>query len=106
MARIARRRRGGLALAGRARFGYGGGFTMRTLPLLAGLVLLAACGNMEPLQPKAGQGMPAKPAMAARAPTTDELLTPPPNARPSRQDDGLRRSEEREDDPFDLPPTG
>jgi hypothetical protein len=50
--------------------------------------------------------MPAKPAMAARAPTTDELLTPPPQARPARQDDGLRRSEEREDDPFDLPPTG
>jgi hypothetical protein len=44
--------------------------------------------------------------MAARAPTTDELLTPPPHARPARQDDGLRRSEEREDDPFDLPPTG
>ena len=36
----------------------------------------------------------------------EELLTPPPNARPARQDDGLRRSEEREDDPFDLPPTG
>ena len=42
----------------------------------------------------------------AAAATTDELLTPPPHARPARQDDGLRRSEEREDDPFDLPPTG
>lgn len=93
-------------MAARARFGYGGGVTMRSLLLLPGLALLAACGNMEPLQPKAGEGMPAKPAMAARAPTTDELLTPPPNARPARQDDGLRRSEEREDDPFDLPPTG
>ncbi|MEO7827367.1 MAG: hypothetical protein ABIR60_09525 [Allosphingosinicella sp.] len=73
------------------------------LPLCA---LIAACGNLEPLQPKAGQSMPAKPAMAVRAPTTDELLTPPPIARPARQDDGLRRSEERADDPFDLPPTG
>ncbi len=79
---------------------------MRSLLLLPGLVLIAACGNMEPLQPKAGQGMPAKPAMAARAPTTEELLTPPAEARPERQDDGLRRSEERADDPFDLPPTG
>jgi hypothetical protein len=79
---------------------------MRPLLLLPGLLLVAACGNMEPLQPKAGEGMPAKPAMAARAPTTEELLTPPSNARPARQDDGLRRSEEREDDPFDLPPTG
>ena len=95
-----------MALAGRARFGYGGGVTMRVLIPLIALVGLAACGNMEPLQPKAGQGMPVKPAMAVRAATTDELLTPPANARPARQDDGLRRSEEREDDPFDLPPTG
>jgi len=93
-------------LAGRARLGYGGGVAMRLLLLLPGLALLAACGNMEPLQPKTAQAVPPKPAMAARAPTTEELLTPPPNARPARQDDGLRRSEEREDDPFDLPPTG
>lgn len=93
-------------MAGRARFGYGGGVTMRALLPLFAVVLLAACGNMEPLRPQAGEGMPVKPAMAAKAPTTDELLTPPPNARPARQDDGLRRSEEREDDPFDLPPTG
>ena len=79
---------------------------MRILALLPFLALLAACGNMEPLQPAAGEGMPARPATASRAPTTDELLTPPPHARPVRQDDGLRRSEEREDDPFDLPPTG
>jgi hypothetical protein len=95
-----------LALAGRARFGYGGGIAMRLLLLLAGLALLAACGNVEPLQPRPGQAMPPKPALAVRAPSTEELLTPPPNARPARQDDGLRRSEEREDDPFDLPPTG
>ena len=79
---------------------------MRLLLSLPALALLAACGNMEPLQPKTGQAMPPKPAMAARAPTTEELLTPPPDARPARQDDGLRRSEERSDDPFDLPPTG
>jgi hypothetical protein len=80
---------------------------MRPLLLLPGLALLAAaCGNMEPLRPKAGEAMPPRPAMAARTPTTEELLTPPSNARPVRQDDGLRRSEEREDDPFDLPPTG
>ncbi|MFL6846417.1 MAG: hypothetical protein ACJ8ER_16240 [Allosphingosinicella sp.] len=78
---------------------------MRALLLLAIPLLLAACGNMEPLRPKSADSMPPKPAMAARAPTTQELLTPPPIARPARQDDGLRRSEEREDDPFDLPPT-
>jgi hypothetical protein len=93
-------------LAGPVRFGYGSRIIMRLFLALFGLALLAACGNMEPLQPRAGEGMPAKPAMAARAPTTDELLTPPPIARPRLQDDSLRRSEERQDDPFDLPPTG
>jgi len=91
-------------LAVRFRFGYVA-VDMRVLLLLPAFALLAACGNMEPLQPRAGEGMPVKPAMAARAPTADELLTTPPQARPARQDDGLRRSEEREDDPFDLPPT-
>jgi hypothetical protein len=93
-------------LAAPVRLRYGGGDIMRILLLLPALALLAACGNMEPLQPKAGAGLPAKPAMAARAPTTDELLTLPPHAAPPRQDDGLRRSEERQDDAFDLPPTG
>lgn len=93
-------------MAGRVRFGYGGGVTMRLPLLFPGFALIAACGNMEPLQPRTGQAMPPKPEMAVRAPTTEELLTPPSNARPARQDDGLRRSEEREDDPFDLPPTG
>jgi hypothetical protein len=36
--------------------------------------------------------------------TTDELLAPPPVGRPGRVDELLRRSEEREDDRFDLPP--
>jgi hypothetical protein len=49
--------------------------------------------------------MPVAPAMAARAPTTEELLTPPPIARPQRVDEVLRRSEVREDDRFDLPPS-
>jgi hypothetical protein len=77
---------------------------MRILVILLALAT-GACGSVEPLQPKTGAAMPPKPALAAKAPTTDELLTPPPIARPERQDDGLRRSEEREDDPFDLPPT-
>lgn len=93
-------------MAARAGLGYGGAFTMRHVLLLSGLALLAACGSVEPLRPKSVEATPPKPEMAARAPTTEELLTPPANARPARQDDGLRRSEEREDDPFDLPPTG
>jgi hypothetical protein len=67
--------------------------------------MLVACGAREPLMPQSGEMMPPKPALAPEAPTTEELLTPPPIARPERQDDSLRRSEEREDDPFDLPPS-
>ena len=65
----------------------------------------AACGKVETLRPAAGESLPQKPAQAARAPTADELLTPPPIARPSRTSNTLRRSEEREDDRFDLPPS-
>jgi hypothetical protein len=73
--------------------------------LLLAVLPLAACGKVEPLRPAAGAGTPPAPAQSARAPTTEEMLTPPPIARPLRQEDTLRRSEEREDDPFDLPPT-
>jgi hypothetical protein len=73
--------------------------------VLALVLLAAACGKVEPLRPAAGEALPPKPAAAARAPSTDELLTPPPIARPTRTEDTLRRSEEREDDRFDLPPS-
>ena len=71
---------------------------------VATALLLAACGLREPLQPPPGQSLPVAPAMARRAPTTEEMLIPPSVARPERVDELLRRSEEREDDRFDLPP--
>ena len=77
---------------------------IRLVTVAALLAPLAGCGGREPLRPVAGEQMPPAPAMAPRAPTTDELLTPPPIARPERVDETLRRSEEREDDRFDLPP--
>jgi uncharacterized lipoprotein YmbA len=73
--------------------------------VLAAALLVAACGGRQPLMPAAGEQMPVAPAMASRAPTTDELLTPPPVARPDRVDETLRRSQAREDDRFDLPPS-
>ena len=72
---------------------------------IAAALLLAACGGREPLRPAAGEQMPVAPALASRPPTTDELLTPPPITRPDRVDETLRRSEERQDDRFDLPPS-
>ena len=77
---------------------------MRIFAAAAALALLAGCGGREPLRPRPGESLPVAPAMAARAPTTDELLTPPPIARPERTDELLRRSQPREDDRFDLPP--
>ena len=74
--------------------------------VLAAILLLAACGSREPLRPPAGESLPVAPAMAQRAPTVDEMLEPTPIARPERVDELLRRSEEREDDRFDLPPRG
>lgn len=75
-------------------------------PALALALLLAACGSREPLRPAPGDSFPVAPAMATRTPTVDEMLEPTPIARPERVDELLRRSEEREDDRFDLPPPG
>jgi hypothetical protein len=77
---------------------------MKRIGLVALVLALAGCGMREPLRPAEGQAMPPAPAMASRAMTTDELMAPPPVARPGRVDELLRRSEEREDDRFDLPP--
>lgn len=73
---------------------------------IGGGLLLVACGDREPLQPAQGEGMPVAPAMAQSEPTTDDLLEPTTQQRPERVDELLRRSQEREDDPFDLPPPG
>lgn len=75
--------------------------------ILAGLVLtaaLAACGNKASLSPKAGANLPVAPYGREVQPTADELLEAPPLAMPERSVELRRRSEERQDDPFDLPP--
>lgn len=77
---------------------------MKHFAILA-LLALAACGKQEDLKPLPGHSLPQKPATAKAAPTTDELLTPGAEARPERNMEQIRRSEERKDDPFDLPPT-
>jgi hypothetical protein len=77
---------------------------MRRATIALFALALGGCGLEQPLQPPQGSQMPPAPAMAARAPTVDEMLTAPPIARPERIDELLRRSEEREDDRFALPP--
>ena len=78
---------------------------IRYTGLAAALLLpLAACGDRQELRPAPGQSMPVAPAMAAKTPTIAELLEAPPIARPERVNELLKRSEERREDRFDLPP--
>lgn len=76
------------------------------LGVLIAAQALAGCGKAEELQPAVGRSLPVKPAAAATVPTANVLLSLPAQARPERVDEPLRRSEEREADPFDLPPPG
>ena len=76
----------------------------RNMIALAAALLLAACGVRAPLEPAPGESLPVAPETAARAPTPEELLERPTIARPARVDELITRSEEREEDRFELPP--
>ena len=78
----------------------------RHLAPLALLLLLAGCGAQRDLQPVAGAELPPAPYGRADRPTAEELLEPTPEAQPVRTVELRQQSEEREDDPFDLPPEG
>lgn len=71
---------------------------------LALVLALAGCGQKEDLKPTAGRQLPVAPYGREDRPTAEALLTPPPQAAPERSVELRKRSEEREDDPFDLPP--
>jgi hypothetical protein len=77
---------------------------MRTAAALFASVLLAACGTASPLTPPEGAKAPAAPYGAAATPSAEELLRREALAAPERSVELRRRSEERQDDPFDLPP--
>jgi hypothetical protein len=68
------------------------------------LPALAACGSVRDLKPAAGHELPPAPYGRADRPTANELLQPSSQAVPIRSEELRRQSEEREDDPFDLPP--
>jgi hypothetical protein len=65
---------------------------------------LAGCGSRTDLTPQAGHQLPVAPYGRADRPTTAELLARPPQLAPERTVELRRKSEERADDPFDLPP--
>ncbi|HWK36628.1 LPS translocon maturation chaperone LptM [Sphingomonas sp.] len=66
--------------------------------------LLAGCGARGDLKPPPGEMLPVKPYGAPATPTPADLLKPGAQARPDRSDELLKNSEERGQDPFDLPP--
>ena len=72
--------------------------------LTLGALALASCGARRELAPRAGQALPPTPYGRSDRPTADVLLIPPVQAKPERNVELRRRSEERIDDPFDLSP--
>lgn len=72
--------------------------------VIAAVAALASCGRQAELKPAPGHALPVKPLMARATPTVEDLLTPPPYARPDRVDELVKRSQPRPQDPFDLPP--
>lgn len=77
---------------------------MRLLVIGLAAAALAACGARAPLKPLEGSSLPIAPHGANQPPDAEELLEPEALAAPERSVELRRRSEEREDDPFDLPP--
>ena len=75
----------------------------RALPVLL-LLMLAACGSQKDLRPPPGAMLPPPPYGRTDSPTAAELLELSPQAAPRRNVELRQQSEEREDDPFDLPP--
>ena len=78
---------------------------MRRLVLASMILALAACGQKADLKPKAGQAMPGAPYGRGDKPTAEELLKLTSQAAPERSVELRKRSEERSQDPFDLPPS-
>ncbi|WEK47575.1 MAG: hypothetical protein P0Y56_04580 [Candidatus Andeanibacterium colombiense] len=76
----------------------------RQIAAAAMLILLSACGQTADLKPETGRALPAAPYGRADQPTAEELVAPVPQAAPERSVELLTRSQERPNDPFDLPP--
>ncbi|WP_374411141.1 hypothetical protein [Novosphingobium colocasiae] len=80
------------------------GKSIATVLLLATAIGLSACGQRKDLALKPGMKAPPAPYGRSAALNPAEALAPPTVAIPERSTELRTRSEEREDDPFDLPP--
>ena len=68
------------------------------------VMALGACGSRVALTPASGHMLPVAPTGRDDRPSAEELLARSPQAAPERSVELRKRSEERADDPFDLPP--
>lgn len=72
--------------------------------IVAAVLAVAGCGRVADLEPAPGHHMPIKSELARDTPTYEQLMKAPPQARPDRVDELVKRSEPRPNDPFELPP--
>ncbi len=78
---------------------------MRVVAALAIVLALSACGARRDLKPAAGKALPVAPYGREEPRSPEALLAPTVQAAPERTVELRQRSEERADDPFDLPPS-
>lgn len=78
--------------------------TRKLAVLIALSIALSACGGRQALKPQPGGGTPPIPRGASEAPTAQQLMESTTQARPERNAELLRQSDQRQDDPFELPP--
>ena len=74
--------------------------------LLIAVAALYGCGQTAELKPRAGGELPVAPYGRGDRPSPSKLLEPNPQASPVRNVELRQKSENRQDDPFDLPPEG
>lgn len=65
---------------------------------------MAGCGKVGDLEPRMANDLPPNAYGQTSPQTAKALTTPSVQARPGRTDELLKRSDRREDDPFDIPP--
>ncbi len=78
---------------------------MRVVAALAIVLALSGCGVRRDLKRAAGKALPGAPYGREEPRDANALLAPTVQAAPARTVELRQRSEERADDPFDLPPT-
>lgn len=66
---------------------------------------LSACGQRADLKPQVGETLPPAPYGRDVQPKAEAMLKTTPQAAPERSVELRKSSEERTDDPFDLPPS-